>query len=144
MRIANRALVLAITVAAAGILLTACSSDSSSSPSASPTSSASRSESGDTAVVSPIEVTEAGDVSAKVGNVLNVTTVDATMIATDNPSVLKVSQPRTEGSATFNGGALVVGEGTAKLTVSGASGELYVVNVTVAGRLPSISPGTVG
>jgi len=79
-----------------------------------------------------------------VGNTLNVTTADATTIATNNTSVLKVTGPRTEGGASFNGGAAVVGQGTAKLTVSGDSGVLYVVNVTASGRVPSISPGSVG
>lgn len=144
MRLVYRTLVLATSVFAVGILLTACSSDSSSSSSASPTSSETASESGSTGVVSPIEVKQAGDVSAKVGNTLNVTTTNATGIATDNPEVLKVSQPGTDGSASFNGGAVVVGEGQATLTVSGRSGELYVVNVTAEGRVPSIAAGTVG
>ncbi|MGB5016101.1 MAG: hypothetical protein WBO42_02655 [Candidatus Nanopelagicales bacterium] len=136
MRIANRTLVLATSVAAVGILLTACSSDSSSSTSASPTNSASASESTGNSVVAPIEVTGAGN--------LNVTTTDATTIATNNTSVLKVTGPRTEGGASFNGGAVLVGQGTAKLTVSGDSGVLYVVNVTAEGRVPSVSPGDLG
>jgi len=81
---------------------------------------------------------------AMVGNTLNVTTTNATTIATNNPAVLKVSQPGTDGSATFNGGAVVVGEGDATLTVFGRSGVLYVVNVTAEGRIPTIAPGTVG
>ncbi|MGB2969824.1 MAG: hypothetical protein WBB44_06240 [Candidatus Nanopelagicales bacterium] len=144
MRIANRTLVLATSVAAVGILLTACSSDSSSSTTASPTNSASASESTGNSVVAPIEVTGAGNLNVKVGNTLNVTTADATTIATNNTSVLKVTGPRTEGGASFNGGAVVVGQGTAKLTVSGDSGVLYVVNVTAEGRVPSISPGNLG
>lgn len=95
-------------------------------------------------VVAPIEVSKGGDVAAKVGNTLNVTTASATVIATDNATVLEVSQPRTEGSASFNGGALVVGEGSANLTVSGANGQLYVVKVTAEGRVPTVTPGKVG
>ncbi|MGV1037385.1 MAG: hypothetical protein ACOYD0_10235 [Candidatus Nanopelagicales bacterium] len=144
MRIANRTLVLATSAAAAVVLLTACSSNSSSSSSASPTNSASASESTGNSVPAPIEVTGAGDLTVKVGNTLNVTTADATTIATNNTSVLRVSAPRSEGGASFNGGAVVVGQGTAKLTVSGDSGVLYVVNVTAAGSVPSISPGSVG
>ncbi len=80
----------------------------------------------------------------KVGNTLNVTTSNATTVATDNADVLRVSQPGTDGSATFNGGAAVVGEGTATLTVSGKSGELYVVNVKAEGSVPTIASGSVG
>ncbi|NQU36794.1 MAG: hypothetical protein HQ526_04255 [Actinobacteria bacterium] len=144
MRTANRTLILATSVAAVGILLTACSSDSSSSASASPTSSEGSSVPGGTGVVAPIQVKEGGDITVMVGNTLNVTTTNATDIDTDNPEVLKVSQPGTDGSATFNGGAEVVGEGEATLTVSGRSGVLYVVNVTAAGSVPTIAPGTVG
>jgi maltose-binding protein MalE len=144
MRLVNRTLVLATSVVAVGILLTACSSDSSGSSSASPTSSETAGESGSTGVVSPIEVKEAADVSAKVGNAINVTTTNAIAVQTDNPSVLELSQPGRDGSATFNAGAVVVGEGAATLTVFGRSGVLYVVNVTAAGQVPSMSPGTVG
>jgi len=89
-------------------------------------------------------VTRAEEISAKIGNFLNVTTPNVTKVTTDNPAVLKVSQPRTEGSAEFNGGAAVIAEGKAVLTVYGGAtnSEMYSVTVTAAGRVPNSSMPT--
>ncbi len=85
-------------------------------------------------VLPPIEITEAKKtVDVKVGDTLNVTTADVTQVSTDNAEVLKVSQPRDDGSAQFNAGAEVASAGTAKLMVYGAGDkQLYVVTVTAA------------
>lgn len=106
-----------------------CSSSSSGSgSSASPTTSGSSSA----GVLPPIPITKGGDITAKVGDTLNVTTPNVTKVATNNPTVLDVSQPHSDGSATFNGGAKVVGAGKATLTVYGGitNLEMYSVNVT--------------
>lgn len=80
----------------------------------------------------PIMITKAEDVSAKVGDYLNVTTPNVTKVTTNNAAVLDVSQPHSDGSAEFNGGAKVVGPGKAELVVYGGitNLELYSVSVT--------------
>lgn len=66
------------------------------------------------------------------GDFLDVTTPNVTKVTTDNAKVLKVSQPHSDGSAEFNGGAQVIGKGTATLSVYGGitNGVIYTVNVT--------------
>lgn len=80
----------------------------------------------------PIFITKADDIQVKVGDTLVVTTPNVTKVATDNPSVLEVSQPHSDGSAEFNGGAKVVGAGTANLMVYGGitNDVIYTVKVT--------------
>ena len=78
----------------------------------------------------PIMVDGPGRVAAKVGEVIRVNTEEVTRVATDNPSVLDVSQPMTTDTASFTGGALVVDAGEAKLMVYAGDTELYTVDVT--------------
>lgn len=86
------------------------------------------------AVLPPIIISGAGDKTARIGDNLDVVSPGVTGVSTDNEAVLEVSQPHTEGGASFNGGARVVGAGEAVLVVAGADGtELYRVNVTGAG-----------
>ncbi|MDP4015200.1 MAG: hypothetical protein U0990_04855 [Candidatus Nanopelagicales bacterium] len=125
---------------AASLVLVACSTPAPS-PSPSPTSPA-PSESPTGNVLPPIPITKAGDVTVSVGDNLNVTTPNVTKVTTDNPAVLRVSQPYSDGSADFNGGALVLAPGKAKLTVFGGTpgGEMYSVNVTAKASTRSGSP----
>lgn len=123
--------------AVALLALTGCSTSMSSpvtppsepaseSPTPSPTPTGTVTE-----VLPPIEIDgKDKQVDAAVGDTLDVITDGVTGVSTDNTEVLAVSQPRTDGSATFNAGAEVVGPGTAKLTVEGAGGDLYSVTVT--------------
>jgi hypothetical protein len=121
-----------IAIGAAALALAGCSTSTTittSSSSASPLMSESPSSS--TQVLPPVMIDGTKtSVDAKVGDTLDVTTKDTTKVSTDNATVLKVSQPNTEGSAEFNAGAEVLAAGTAKLVVSGSSGELYTVTVT--------------
>ena len=77
----------------------------------------------------PIEVTAAGKKAAKVGDFFDITTPGVTKVKTNNATVLKVSQPSDDGTVQMNGGAEVVGAGTARLVVVGPDGK-YVVKVT--------------
>ena len=79
----------------------------------------------------PIPISKGGTVNAKVGDNLNVITPDVTKVTGSDPAVMDVSQPYSDGSATFNGGAAIIGEGTATLVVYGgaANKELYSVEV---------------
>ncbi len=77
----------------------------------------------------PIEVTAAGKKAAKVGDFFDITTTGVTKVKTNNATVLKVSQPSDDGTVQMNGGAEVVGAGTARLVVVGPDGK-YVVKVT--------------
>lgn len=90
----------------------------------------------------PIEITKGGTVTVSVGDTLNVKTAEATRVTTDNAAVLEVSQPRTEGQAQMNGGALVLAPGKAKLTVFGGKpeAELYTVEVTAKASTRTGSP----
>ncbi len=123
---------------AAALLLAACSTSTTSpaTPSSGapePTRTALPSESGSPIggnVLPPIEIDGQSSETVKVGDHLNVTSDGVTKVSTDNAEVLKVSQPHTEGQATFNGGAEVVGAGTATLVVSGKGGELYSTKIT--------------
>ena len=119
---------LAAAAAAALLLTTACSSGSSepsTSPSESPAATAT------TAVLPPIEITKAADVTVDIGSTLVVNTEGVTRVSTDNPAVLEISQPRDDGSAQFNAGATVVGAGSATLDVYGqGDAKLYDVKVT--------------
>lgn len=137
----SRLTILSVVGAAAlaAVSLAACSNTtqpttSPSSPmtgatSATPTTSGS-------SVLPPIPITKAEDVTVKVGAFLNVVTPNVTKVTTDNPQVLEVSQPHSDGSATFNGGARVLAPGKAILTVYGGitNSPMYSVNVTVIPR----------
>ena len=107
-------------IAALGVsllLVSACSSTSSDSPGSE--------------VVPPIEITKASDVTVDVGSVLVISTEGVTRISTDNPEVLKISQPTTQGDAKLNAGADVISPGAAVIDVYGADdAKLYDVNVT--------------
>lgn len=128
-----------VAIAALGLVgavaLVGCSSSSSSdaSKSATPTQSASESPIGGN-VLPPVMV-EPGTttVSAKVGDtiVFKVADPENTKIATDNESVLQLTQGGKEGSAMMNPGAKALTAGTAKVTITGPSGE-ETVTVTVA------------
>lgn len=113
------AAVLAAAVLATG--LAACSS--SDDPEPAPTE-------GSNEVLPPIMVDGPGQVDAKVGEVIRVNTEEVTRVATDNPSVLEVSQPMTTDTASFTGGALVIDAGEATLMVYADDEELYTVEVT--------------
>lgn len=80
----------------------------------------------------PIPITKAEAVTVKVGGFLNVVTPNVTKVTTDNPRVLEVSQPHSDGSATYNGGARVVSAGSATLTVYGGitNSEMYTAKIT--------------
>ena len=108
----------------------------SESPSVSPTESpsVSPSPSGEITdpVLPPITIDGPGNESVAVGATLNVTTKDVTEVATDNDTVLKVSQPRDDGNAQFNGGAEVIAAGEATLTVTTSDGKSYDVEVTAS------------
>lgn len=126
-------------VALFALVATSACSSSSTTPSSSPstsTSSASaspsKSASGSSSVLPPIFITKAEDITVKVGDFLDVTTPNVTKVTTDNAKVLKVSQPHSDGSAEFNGGAEVIGAGKAVLSVYGGitNGVIYTVNVT--------------
>lgn len=118
-------------------VLGACSDDaerSSATTTASTvkaTTTAASATSGPASVLPPIFITGAGEQAVKVGDALDVTTEGVTKVATDNPLVLEVSQPHSDGSATFNAGGKVLAAGTAVLTVYGDGGaELYRVTLT--------------
>lgn len=81
-------------------------------------------------VEAPIIVNGADDVSVVVGAALDVVTPNVTKVQTDDADVLKVSRPNAEGDAEFNGGATVVGPGTATLSVFDGDQLLYEVEVT--------------
>ena len=117
-------------VAGLGIMLalTACSSSSSGNGGSSSPTPASTSPS---MVLPPIPVTKAESITVKVGQTLNVVTPNVTKVTTDNPKVLQVSQPHSDGSAEFNGGAKVVGVGKANLTVFGGVTNLEMYSVSV-------------
>lgn len=122
------------------VALAACSSPSPNpSPSPSPTASVSPSPTG--RVLPPIPITKAESITVNVGAFLNVTTPDVTKVTTNNAAVLEVSQPHSEGSAEFNGGARVLAPGQATLTVYGGitNSEMYTVKVTAT---PSTATGT--
>lgn len=78
----------------------------------------------------PIEIDGQKTQEVAVGDTLNVISKGVTRVSTDNAEVLKVSQPRDDGSAQFNAGAEVMAAGTATLVVSGKKGELYSVKIT--------------
>ena len=101
----------------------------SASPSESPTASPSPSGMITDPVLPPIMIDGPETVLASVGTDLNVTTKDVTEVTTDNDTVLKVSQPRDDGSAQFNAGAKVIGAGDATLTVKTSDGKSYDVEV---------------
>lgn len=104
----------------------------SASPSESPTASPSPTGEITDPVLPPIMIDGPETVRASVGATLNVTTKDVTEVATDNDTVLKVSQPRDDGSAQFNGGAEVIGAGDATMTVTTSDGKSYEVKVKAA------------
>lgn len=117
----------AALLAGAGFVVAACSSQTS------PTQSSSRSTSASPIqALPPIFITKAESITVKVGSFLDVTTPQVTKVTTDNARVLEVSQPYSDGSATFNGGAKVIGAGQAKLRVFGGitNNEMYSVDVT--------------
>lgn len=88
----------------------------------------------------PIMVDGAADLKVEVGKTIVVTTPDVTKVTTDNEKVLKVSQPRDDGSATYNAGADVLSAGDANLVVYGDKDkELYTVTV-VASEKGSATP----
>lgn len=118
--------------AAAVIALAGCST-STSSPSTPPTTPPATPTASPTVtdVLPPIEIDgKKTEVDATVGDTLDVISDGVTSVSTNNDAVLRVSQPHTDGSAEFNAGAEVVGAGTAKLTVTGATGGDYTVTVT--------------
>ena len=122
----------AVLLAAAGCSSTDSTSSESPSASASPTET--------TAIVAPVEVNGRANLKVDVGAALNVTTPDVTKVMTNNATVLKVSQPRDDGSATFNAGAEVIAPGDANLVVYGADDEkLYTVAV-IAQDADTITP----
>ena len=95
------------------------------------TTTAPSATSGSASVLPPIFITGAGEQAVTVGDALDVTTEGVTKVTTDNPLVLEVSQPHSDGSATFNAGGKVLAPGTAVLTIYGAGGaELYRVTLT--------------
>ena len=136
----NRTLLAAALVTLSTILpvAAACSkdSDSSSATTAKSTTTTAKSTtttagSGTSSVLPPIFITGAGEQAMKVGNALDVTTEGVTKVATDNPLVLEVSQPHSDGSATFKAGGKVLAPGTAVLMVYGKDGaHLYDVTLT--------------
>lgn len=129
-----------VAIAALGLVgavaLVGCSSssNSNSSSSATPTKSAA-SESPIGGNVLPPVMVEPGTttVSAKVGDtiVFKVADPENTKIATDNEAVLQLTQGGKDGSAMMNPGAKALTAGTAKVTITGPSGE-ETVTVTVA------------
>ena len=137
------AVVASLAIATVGI----ASGCSSSNPAPTKSASSSPSSAVPTPVREPIMISKAGDVTAVVGDVLDVVTKDVLNVVTDNPAVLQVTQPvatpATPGGATFNASATVIGVGTAKLTVTtGLPGATpYVVNVTAvsSSASPSVS-----
>ena len=113
------------------LALAGCSSSTTPSPTATSAGSTSPTAIGSD-TLPPIPITKAEDVTVKVGGFLNVITPNVTKVTTNNPKVLTVTQPHSDGSATFNGGARVVSTGSATLTVYGGitNSEMYTVNVT--------------
>ena len=78
----------------------------------------------------PIMVDSKATVHAKIGDNVVVTTKDVSKVTINNAAVLTVSQPHTDGSATFNAGAKVAANGQAQLFVYGSNQKLlYVVTV---------------
>ncbi len=82
-------------------------------------------------VEAPIIVDGPGPVSMKVGQAIDVTTENVTMVKASDNSVLEVSQPTSDGSATFNAGAVAKASGDATLTAYENEKKLYEVEVTV-------------
>lgn len=125
----------AVVLSTVGISLALGLSGCSSNANSPSTSSPSPSGSGVGTVLPPIMITKAESITVKVGDYLNVTTPNVTKVSTDNASVLDISQPHSDGSAQFNGGAKVVGPGKANLVVYGGitNLELYSVSVTATG-----------
>lgn len=78
----------------------------------------------------PVMVDGPGQIEVEVGETIRVNTEEVTRVATDNPSVLDVSQPTTTDTASFTGGALVIDAGEATLMVYEDDTELYSVEVT--------------
>lgn len=115
----------------AALTLTGCSSSTTPSPTPTSPSTTNPTASG-SSVLPPIPISKAEDVTVKVGGSLNVITPNVTKVTTNNSRVLQVTQPHSDGSATFNGGARVAGTGTATLTVYGGitNAEMYTVKVT--------------
>jgi hypothetical protein len=123
----------AFGVAALAVVgLAACSSGSSGGSS----SSASASSSAIGGNVLPPVMVEPGatTATAKVGDTI-VFKVEGdpanSKIATDNESVLQVTQGSNDGSAQFNPGAKALKAGTATVTVTNAAGKVETVAVTV-------------
>lgn len=107
------------------LALAGCAGSTSDTTSASPTQEA------NTTVLPPIPVSSGGPLAVKVGNNLNVITANVGSVDTNNETVLDVSQPYSDGSASFNGGARVLAVGKATLTVRDTNDRvLYVVDVT--------------
>ncbi len=122
----------ALTIAGLSVMLAVAGCSSSASSPSSPTSSSpSPTVSGTSSVLPPIPITKSENITAKVGDYLNVTTPNVTRVSTNNAKVLDVSQPHSDGSAQFNGGAKVVGPGKATLSVYGGITNLEMYSVTV-------------
>jgi len=83
-------------------------------------------------VLPPIFISQAEDITVKVGDTLYVTTPNVSKVTTGDPRILKVTQARNDGSASYAPGAAVVGAGTTTFSVYGGitNSVMYVVNVT--------------
>lgn len=122
--------------AVAVVALAGCST-STSAPSESPATPAATSPSAPaspttTDVLPPIVVDGSSEgINATVGDVLDITVPNVTKVSTDNSQILEVTQPRDDGSATFNASATVLSAGTATLTIEKPGGPMKItVHVT--------------
>lgn len=81
----------------------------------------------------PVIVDGPEDLDVEVGAAIDIVTEGVVSVSSSDESVLGVSQPSDDGSATYNAGAVALSTGRATLTVSGADGAtLYEVAVEVS------------
>lgn len=130
----------AVLLALAGCSTSTTAPIPTATPSPTHSASASPSESGAHNVLPPIMVNGPETVQAKVGDTIVVPDNEGPF-ETDNAEVLEVVQPMSDGSAEFNGGAEVVGVGTATLIV-GEGKNAFTVDVIAEAAEPS--PSTSG
>lgn len=122
-----------MAIAAGAVALTMALTGCSSSSSESSATATASSEPGQ--VLPPVIVAEGETTAeAKVGDtvVFNVADPVNTTISVDKTDVLELEQGRTDGSATFNPGALALAKGTAEVTIEEPGQPARTVTVTVS------------
>lgn len=128
---------LVIAAAATTTVLMGCSS-TASQPTNSPTSSATSSSPTSTQTSIPSNSSSPGtymitmnttEVRVKVGTVLEVGIPDIASVYTNNSKVLELYQPTTKNAAPYNGGAKVIGAGTATFTLNHRGGGVDPITV---------------